>query len=74
MILIIKANHIFFLNQNCLLSHIILHLFEDYDRVHNGTVSQSQFRRVLSELELASLVSEQDFKLLWQNHVQSNLY
>ena len=41
-------------------------LFEDYDRVHNGTVSQSQFRRVLSELELASLVSEQDFKLLWQ--------
>lgn len=41
-------------------------LFEDYDRVHNGTVSRSQFRRVLSELELASLVNEQEFKLLWQ--------
>ncbi|XP_063445753.1 uncharacterized protein LOC134725669 [Mytilus trossulus] len=40
-------------------------LFEDYDRVHNGTVSRSQFRRVLSELELASLVNEQEFKLLW---------
>ena len=31
-------------------------LFEDYDRVHNGSVSASQFRRVLSELGLASLV------------------
>ena len=40
-------------------------LFEDYDRVHNGTVSRSQFRRVLSELELNSLVSEQEFELLW---------
>ena len=42
-------------------------LFEDYDRVHNGTVSRSQFRRVLSELELASLVaSEQEWVLLWK--------
>lgn len=41
-------------------------LFEDYDRVHNGTVSRSQFRRVLTELELGSLVSQQDFELLWQ--------
>ncbi|CAG2250812.1 unnamed protein product [Mytilus edulis] len=40
-------------------------LFEDYDRVHNGTVSRSQFRRVLNELELASLVNEQEIKLLW---------
>ncbi|XP_060063466.1 uncharacterized protein LOC132543930 [Ylistrum balloti] len=40
-------------------------LFEDYDRVHNGTVSRSQFRRVLSELELGSLVSEQELDLLW---------
>lgn len=41
-------------------------LFEDYDRVHNGTVSRSQFRRVLTELELGGLVSQQDFELLWQ--------
>jgi len=41
-------------------------LFEDYDRVHNGTVSRSQFRRVLTELELGSLVTQQDFELLWQ--------
>lgn len=41
-------------------------LFEDYDRVHNGTVSRSQFRRVLSELELGSLVNEQEFGLLYQ--------
>jgi Ca2+-binding EF-hand superfamily protein len=31
-------------------------LFEDYDRVHNGTVSASQFRRVLDELKLAGLL------------------
>ncbi|KAL5019414.1 hypothetical protein ScPMuIL_005136 [Solemya velum] len=41
-------------------------LFEDYDRVHNGTVSRSQFRRVLSELELGSLVNEQEFELIWK--------
>lgn len=41
-------------------------LFEDYDRVHNGAVSQSQFRRVLMELELASLTSGSDFALLWK--------
>ena len=42
-------------------------LFEDYDRVHNGTVSRSQFRRVLCELELASLVpTEQEWVCLWQ--------
>ena len=41
-------------------------LFEDYDRVHNGTVSRSQFRRVLTELELGGLVSHEDFELLWQ--------
>ena len=40
-------------------------LFEDYDRVHNGTVSSSQFRRVLSELELACLVAtEQEWVCL----------
>jgi len=39
-------------------------LFEDYDRVHNGAVSQSQFRRVLSELELAKLASDRDVELL----------
>ena len=42
-------------------------LFEDYDRVHNGTVSRSQFRRVLSELALASLVAtEQEWVCLWE--------
>ncbi|XP_064617922.1 uncharacterized protein LOC135482031 [Liolophura sinensis] len=41
-------------------------LFEDYDRVHMGAVSRSQFRRVLSELQLNSLVSEQEYELLWQ--------
>lgn len=42
-------------------------LFEDYDRVHNGTVSRSQFRRVLCELELASLVAtEQEWVCLQQ--------
>lgn len=40
-------------------------LFEDYDRVHNGTVSQSQFHRVLSELELGSLLSEQEFRVIF---------
>ena len=27
-------------------------LFEDYDKVHIGSVTRSQFHRVLSELEL----------------------
>ncbi len=31
-------------------------LFEDYDQVHHGAVSRQQFRRVLTELELAPLV------------------
>ena len=39
----------------------IFPLFEDYDRVHNGTVSRSQFHRVLSELDLGSLVSAREF-------------
>ena len=39
----------------------IFPLFEDYDRVHNGTVSQFQFHRVLSELDLGSLVSAREF-------------
>ncbi|XP_033106808.1 uncharacterized protein LOC117108769 [Anneissia japonica] len=41
-------------------------LFEDYDRVHNGTVSRSQLNRVLSELELGSLVSESEFLVLYK--------
>jgi len=40
-------------------------LFEDYDRVHNCTVSRSQFHRVLSELELVGLVSEREFQTLY---------
>lgn len=30
--------------------------FEDFDRVKNGNVSQNQFRRVLTDLNLASLL------------------
>ncbi|XP_014675972.1 PREDICTED: uncharacterized protein LOC106815950, partial [Priapulus caudatus] len=41
-------------------------LFEDYDCVHNGTVSRSQFRRVLSELDLGALVSEREFLLIFE--------
>jgi len=41
-------------------------LFEDYDRVHNGTVSRSQLHRVLSELELGSLVSAREFHVLYE--------
>ena len=40
-------------------------LFEDYDRVHNGTVSRSQFHRVLSELEMGGLLNEQEFRLIF---------
>lgn len=43
-------------------------LFEDYDRVHNGTVSRSQFRRVLSELELSSMVNEREFQVLYKKY------
>lgn len=44
-------------------------LFEDYDRVHNGTVSRSQFRRVLNELELASLVAtEQEWVCIYNKY------
>lgn len=42
----------------------IFPLFEDYDRVHNGTVSQFQFHRVLSELDLGSLVSAREFLVI----------
>lgn len=41
-------------------------LFEDYDRIHNGTVSRSQFRRVLSELDLGSMVSSREFTVLYR--------
>jgi len=46
----------------------ILPLFGDYDRVHNGSVSRSQFRRVLSELELGSLVSTREFQVLYKKY------
>ncbi|KAK7507459.1 hypothetical protein BaRGS_00001394 [Batillaria attramentaria] len=41
-------------------------LFEDFDRVHNGYVSKSQFHRVLSELELESMITFEEFELLSQ--------
>ncbi len=41
-------------------------LFEDFDRVHNGTLSRLQFRRVLDEIALASLVTtQQEWVALW---------
>jgi hypothetical protein len=36
--------------------------FEDFDRVKNGFVSKNQFRRVLSDLDLATLLNELEFK------------
>lgn len=42
----------------------IFPLFEDYDRVHNGTVSRCQFHRVLSELDLGGPVSEREFLVI----------
>lgn len=48
-------------------TRIQLHpLFEDYDRVHNATVSRSQFHRVLSELEMGGLLSEQEFRVIFK--------
>ncbi|EDO33216.1 predicted protein [Nematostella vectensis] len=44
----------------------IFPLFEDYDKVHNGSVSRSQFNRVLSELDLGGLVSAREFEVLYQ--------
>lgn len=41
-------------------------LFEDYDRLHNGTVSRSQLHRVLSELELGCMVSAREFHVLYE--------
>ena len=39
-------------------------LFEDFDRVHNGYISSSQFKRVLMELELWSLISELEANMI----------
>jgi Ca2+-binding EF-hand superfamily protein len=44
----------------------IFPLFEDYDKVHNGTVSRGQFHRVLSELDLGGLASRREFAVLYQ--------
>lgn len=35
--------------------------FEDFDRVKNGNVSQNQFRRVLNDLDLLSLLTDAEF-------------
>lgn len=40
-------------------------LFEDYDRVHNGYVSGSQFHRVLTELEMGHLLSEREVQIVF---------
>ncbi|XP_067828759.1 uncharacterized protein [Heptranchias perlo] len=39
-------------------------LFEDYDRLNIGSVSQSQFHRVLTELDLDSVLSLQNIRVL----------
>ncbi|XP_067876442.1 uncharacterized protein [Heterodontus francisci] len=39
-------------------------LFEDYDRLNIGSVTQSQFHRVLTELDLESVLSLQDIRVL----------
>ena len=35
-------------------------LFEDFDRVKNGNVTYSQFRRVLNDMKLAAMFSDQE--------------
>ncbi|XP_078391762.1 uncharacterized protein LOC144674143 isoform X1 [Cetorhinus maximus] len=39
-------------------------LFEDYDRLNIGSVTQSQFHRVLAELDLETLLSIQETRVL----------
>ncbi|EDV26117.1 uncharacterized protein TRIADDRAFT_24458 [Trichoplax adhaerens] len=46
-------------------------MFEDYDRVRNGNVSKSQFRRVLSMLALDGAVSEHEFAVLAKKFIHS---
>ena len=41
-------------------------LFEDYDIVHNGWVTKRQFRRVLKELEMESLLHEEELRVICQ--------
>merc|ERR1712065_12998 len=43
---------------------IILNYFEDFDKIHNGSISQSQFRSVLGHLELR--VSDEEAELLFE--------
>ena len=40
-------------------------LFEDYDRVHNGHVTKSQFHRVLKELEMGHLLNEREVDIVF---------
>lgn len=42
-------------------------LFEDYDRVHIGSVTRSQFHRVLSELELGGKSLQPKFSVTVAN-------
>jgi len=41
-------------------------LFEDFDRVRNGTLSQNQFRRVLVSLEIGSGIDEFEYAALFK--------
>uniref|UniRef100_UPI00398F57CC uncharacterized protein n=1 Tax=Pristiophorus japonicus TaxID=55135 RepID=UPI00398F57CC len=40
-------------------------LFEDHDRLNIGSVTQSQFHRVLAGLDLESMLSARDLRVLW---------
>jgi Ca2+-binding EF-hand superfamily protein len=44
----------------------IMPFFEDYDRVHIGSVTRSQFHRVLSELEIGGLVNGLEFEMIYK--------
>ena len=41
--------------------------FETYDKIHNGAVTRTQFRRILNDIELAFLVpTETEWTCLWE--------
>ena len=40
-------------------------LFEDYDRVHNGYVTKLQFHRVLTELNMGSLLNDEEVRVIF---------
>ncbi|PAA77603.1 hypothetical protein BOX15_Mlig010687g4 [Macrostomum lignano] len=49
----------------------MLPFFESYDKVHHGTISQNQFRRVLTDLGIVSSFSEEEWALLYRKFKQT---